>query len=155
MSVHYVYKVIRTISSQFIFFLRKDFKRTKTQIKPKPTNKTKTSKQKTIKAIFFCAQKVLRGGEVVILRFLKKIEIVLIISFALLLKICGFLLCYYQIASTCSVVLTRLYGLMVRTSDYEYIGLLRMQVQNPARSRFHGCETLTSKEERKASREVA
>ena len=148
MSVHYVYNVIRTISSQF-FFLRKDFKRTKTQIKPKPTNKTKTSKQKTTKAIFFCAQKVLRWG------FLKKIETVLIISFALLLKICSFLLCYYQIASTCSLVLTRLYGLMVTTSDYEHIGLLRMQIQKPARSRFHGCETLTSKEERKASREVA
>ena len=139
----------------FFFFLRKDFKRTKTQIKPKPTNKTKTSKKKTTKAIFCCPQKLLREGEVVILSFLKKIEIVLIISFALLLKICGFLLCHYQIASTCSLVLTRLYGLMVRTSDYEHIGLLRMQVQKPARSRFHGCETLTSKEERKASREVA
>ena len=32
------------------------------QIKPKPTNKTKTSKQKSTEATIFCAQKLLRGG---------------------------------------------------------------------------------------------
>ena len=37
------------LSRQFQFFLRKYFERTKTQIKPKPTNKTKTSEQKTKK----------------------------------------------------------------------------------------------------------
>ena len=46
----------------FFFFLQKNFKRTKMQIKPKPTNKTKTSKQKTTEATIFCAQKLLRGG---------------------------------------------------------------------------------------------
>ena len=54
------------LSEQFqaglFFFLRKDFEHTKTQIKPKPTNKTKTSEQKTTKAAFFRAQKLLRGG---------------------------------------------------------------------------------------------
>ena len=35
------------------FFLRKKFKRTKTQIKPKPTNKTKLSEQKATKATIF------------------------------------------------------------------------------------------------------
>ena len=49
------------LSRQFQFFLRKNFKRTKTQIKPKPTNKTKTSKQKTLKATIFRAEKLLRG----------------------------------------------------------------------------------------------
>ena len=44
-----------------LFLLRKDFKRTKTQIKPKPTNKTKISEQKTTKAISVRAQKFLRG----------------------------------------------------------------------------------------------
>ena len=44
-----------------LFLLRKDFKRTKTEIKPKPTNKTKISEQKTTKAISVRAQKFLRG----------------------------------------------------------------------------------------------
>ena len=35
---------------KFSFFLRKDFARTKTRRKQKPTNKTKLSKQKTTKA---------------------------------------------------------------------------------------------------------
>ena len=52
-----VYEVIKRISSQFIFFLRKDFARTKSRHKQKPTNKTKTSKQKTTKATSFCAHK--------------------------------------------------------------------------------------------------
>ena len=38
------------------------------QIKQKPTNKTKTSKQKT-KATVFHAQKLLRGGKSFVLRF--------------------------------------------------------------------------------------
>ena len=46
-----VNEVIGTISNQFIF-LQKDFARTKMQIKPKPTNKTKLSKQKTT---LFCS----------------------------------------------------------------------------------------------------
>ena len=40
----------------FFFFLQKNFKLTKTQIKPKPTNKTKTTEQKTTKATIFCTQ---------------------------------------------------------------------------------------------------
>ena len=36
-----VYEVIRTIPSLFIFFLRKDFERTKTRHKEKSTNKNK------------------------------------------------------------------------------------------------------------------
>ena len=68
------------------FFLRKDFERTKTQIKPRPTNKTKISKQKATKAARFCAQNILRGEKLFILRFLKKIEIVLITSFTILLN---------------------------------------------------------------------
>ena len=56
-------------------FLRKDFERTKTQIKTKPTNKTKLSEQKTTQATIFCAEKLLRGGKFVILRFLKKLKL--------------------------------------------------------------------------------
>ena len=45
------------LSVQFLifFFLRKKLECTKTQIKPKPNNKTKTRKQKTTKATVFCA----------------------------------------------------------------------------------------------------
>ena len=39
------------------------------QIKPKPTNKTKTSKQKTTKATIFCAQKFLKWRKLFILGF--------------------------------------------------------------------------------------
>ena len=73
------------LSRQFQFFLRKYFERTKTQIKPKPTNKTKTSEQKTTKGTIFNAQKLLRGRKLSILSFFKKIEIVLIASFTILL----------------------------------------------------------------------
>ena len=62
-------RLLGQFQAGLLFFLRKDFERTKTQIKPKPTNKTKTSEQKTIKATFFRAQKLLRGGKLVILRF--------------------------------------------------------------------------------------
>ena len=55
-----------------LFFLRKKFERTKTQIKPKPTNKTKLNEQKTTKATIFCAEKLLRGGKLFLLHFLKK-----------------------------------------------------------------------------------
>ena len=57
------------LSRQFQIFLRKNFKRTKMQIKTKPTNKTKLSKQKTAKAVVFGTQKLLRGGKLFILRF--------------------------------------------------------------------------------------
>ena len=40
------------LSQQFQISLRKNFKRTKMQIKTKPTNKTKLSKQKTTKQWF-------------------------------------------------------------------------------------------------------
>ena len=63
-----------------LFFLQKKFERTKTQIKPKPTNKTKLNEQKTTKATIFCAEKLLRGGKLFLLHFLKKIDIVLITS---------------------------------------------------------------------------
>ena len=42
-------------------FLRKSFNHTKTQIKPKLTNKIKTSEQKTTKATIFPAEELLRG----------------------------------------------------------------------------------------------
>ena len=57
------------LSRQFQIFLQKNFKRTKMQIKTKPTNKTKLSKQKTTKAVVFGTQKLLRGGKLFILRF--------------------------------------------------------------------------------------
>ena len=56
------------------------------QIKPKPSNKTKTNIRKTKKTTIFRARKLLRGEKLVILPFLKKIEIVLITSFNLLLS---------------------------------------------------------------------
>ena len=52
-----VNEVIRTISSLFIFFLRKHFNRTKTRHKQKPTNKTKLSEQSATKATIFRAHK--------------------------------------------------------------------------------------------------
>ena len=76
-----VNEIIKTIS----IFLRKNLELTKTQIKLKPTNKTKTSEQKATKATVFGAQKLLRGGKLFVLLFLKKIEIVLITSFTVLL----------------------------------------------------------------------
>ena len=48
-----VNEVISTISNQF--FLQKDFKRTKTQIKPKPTKQIKLCQHKTTKARIFRA----------------------------------------------------------------------------------------------------
>ena len=44
-------------------------------MKLKPTNKTDTSKQKTTKTTVFCEQKLLRGGKLFILRFLKKLKL--------------------------------------------------------------------------------
>ena len=70
-----VNEFIKTILSQFILFLRKNFKRTKTQIKLSPTNKTKLSEQKKTKATIFCVQQLLRGGKLVILRLLKKLKL--------------------------------------------------------------------------------
>ena len=66
------FEFIETIieTSLFIFFfLRKDFKRTKTRHKQIPTNKTKISEQKSTKATSFDAQKRLRGGKLFILHF--------------------------------------------------------------------------------------
>ena len=57
------------------FFLRKDFERTNTQIKTKPTNKTKLSEQKTTGETIFCVEKRLRGGKLFILCFLKKLKL--------------------------------------------------------------------------------
>ena len=50
------------------------------QIKAKPTSKIKTIEQKTITAKF------LGGGKLFILRFLRKLEIVLITSITILLE---------------------------------------------------------------------
>ena len=67
-----VNELINTMSSLFIYlFLRKNVKRTKTRIKQKPTNKTKTSEQKIAKATVFRTQKLLRGEESFVFRFLK------------------------------------------------------------------------------------
>ena len=49
--------LLSTILSQFIFFLRKNFERTKTRHKQKRTNKAKLSEQKTTKATIFCVHK--------------------------------------------------------------------------------------------------
>ena len=51
----------------------KSFKRTKTQIKPKSTNKTKISEQKTTMATIFRAPKTSKRGKIVYFAFLKKI----------------------------------------------------------------------------------
>ena len=51
--------VVLIVSSIYLF-LRKDFERTKTQIKQKPTNKTKISEQKTTNTTIFGAEKLLR-----------------------------------------------------------------------------------------------
>ena len=72
-------------SKPVYFFLRRNIERVKTQIKPKLTNKIKTSKQKTTEATSFHAQKLLREGKLLILRFLKKVEIVLKTLFTILL----------------------------------------------------------------------
>ena len=58
------------LSRQFQFFLRKYFERTKTQIKPKPTNKTKTSEQKTKKGTIFNAQKASKRKKIIYFVFL-------------------------------------------------------------------------------------
>ena len=66
------------LSGQFkasLFFLRKNLELTKRQIKPKPTGKTKLSKQKATNATIVCPEKRLRGGKLVILRFLKKLKL--------------------------------------------------------------------------------
>ena len=76
-----VNKVIRKMTFFFFFFLQKNLERIKTQIEPKPTNKIKLSEQRTTKATFFRAEKLLRGGKLFILRFLKRTEIVLITSY--------------------------------------------------------------------------
>ena len=76
------------LSGQFkasLFFLRKNLELTKRQIKPKPTGKTKLSKQKATNATIFCPGKLLRGGKIGYFAFLKKIEIVLITLFTILL----------------------------------------------------------------------
>ena len=52
-----------------IFFLRKKFKRTKTQIKSKPTNKIKLSEQKATKATIFQDLKTSERGKWVLLLF--------------------------------------------------------------------------------------
>ena len=53
------------LSRQFkasLFFLKKDFERTKTQISQNQPTKAKISEQKSMKAtVFLCAQKLLRG----------------------------------------------------------------------------------------------
>ena len=70
----HVTNILNKLSRQS-FFLRKDFKCTEVQIKPKPTHKTKLSEQKTTKATDFCAQELLRGRKLLILSFLKKLKL--------------------------------------------------------------------------------
>ena len=133
------------LSRQFQFFLRTNFVRTKTQFKQKPTNKTKTSKQKTAKATVFRAQNILRGVKLFILHFLKKIKIVLITSFIILL--------YYAVST---LPLSNDFSLSMgihktlwpdrqdkRQVTYE---TFKNASSKPVRDRFHGCGTLTSKE---------
>ena len=68
-----VNEVAKTILSQFIFLYGKILNAQKR--KSKSTNKIKLSKQKATKATIFCAQKLLRGRKLVILRFLKKLKL--------------------------------------------------------------------------------
>ena len=81
----------------FYFFRQKNFKCTKKHTKPKPTNKTKLREQETTKATIFCAENLIRGGNLFILRFgtflrsklfviiyIYTLEIVLITSFIML-----------------------------------------------------------------------
>ena len=63
-----VNKVIRTNLSLFIFIFTKILERTKTEIKPKHPNKTKTTTKTTV----FYAQKLLRRKKLFILPSLKK-----------------------------------------------------------------------------------
>ena len=85
------------LSGQFQFFLCKNFKCTETQIKQKPTDKTKLSKQKTEQGNSFWCIKTSKRGIIVYFVFSyffvhleffckKKIDIVLITSFTILLK---------------------------------------------------------------------
>ena len=62
-----VNEAIKTISSQF--FLWKDFERTKTQIKPKATFKTKKKQTKNNKGNNFLHINLLRGWKLFALRF--------------------------------------------------------------------------------------
>ena len=57
------------------FFLRKGFERTKTQIKPKPTDKTKPREKKDNKGDNFSCTKTSKGGKLYILRFSKKLKL--------------------------------------------------------------------------------
>ena len=61
------------LSRQFQFFLQKNFDPTKVQIKPKPTNKTKLSQQKTTKATAFLRIKSSKRVKIVCIVLLKKI----------------------------------------------------------------------------------
>ena len=61
------------LSKQNQLFLRKNFEHTKVQIKPKPTNKTKLSQQKTTKATAFLRIKSSKRGKIVCIVLLKKI----------------------------------------------------------------------------------
>ena len=65
-----VNEVIKTISNQFIiFFLRKDFERTKTCYKQKPTNKSKISNQKNNKEQFFALTKTFKRVKIICFAF--------------------------------------------------------------------------------------
>ena len=59
-----VNEVIRTIENQFTIFLRKDFARAKTQIKPKPAKKIKLIEQKTTKATILSRIKTSIGEKI-------------------------------------------------------------------------------------------
>ena len=77
-----LYDVIRTISS--LFFLKTILNTQKHLTrKNQLTKQTQASTEQN--ATIFCAQKLLRGGISITLHFLKKIEIVLITSFTILL----------------------------------------------------------------------
>ena len=65
-----VNEAIKTILSQFIFFLQKDFERTKTQINQNQPTKTKITEQKTTMAtVFLHVQELLREWKSFVLGF--------------------------------------------------------------------------------------
>ena len=140
-----VFEVIKTILSLFTFFFYNTILSVKNANQTK-TSKTKTSEQKTTKELTFCAQKLLRGEKLFILCFfylkylLKKIEIVLITSFTILLKICGFWLCNYF------YLFSSIHKTLWPNCQNKWLiphGTFKNAGSKPVRGRFRGCGTLT------------
>ena len=137
---------MKTILSQFnLFFLRKNFKRTKAEIKSKPTNKTKLSKQKTTKATIFRAQKLLRGGKLVILRFLKKINCPDNVIYYTT-ELCSIDFAVFKLLLTSFISTHKTLRPIRQDRRLSTYGTFKNAGSKPARGRFYSRGTLTSKE---------